>query len=141
MRRLIIFGTGEVAHLAWHYFSFDSPYEVVAFTVDRNFIEHHEFCGLPVIPFDEIANRCLASDHAMFIALGCRVFFRCVQPMSSRALAPRRGWGEFVSELVSFATRVGDLAATWSGGEKVVEQVSQAIRKIPGSGGKYVGVS
>ena len=70
MRRLIIFGTGEVAQLAWHYFSFDSPYEVVAFTVDRNFIEHHEFCGLPVIPFDEIANRCLASDHAMFIALG-----------------------------------------------------------------------
>ena len=41
-----------------------------------------------------------------------------------------------MSELVSFATRVDDLAAIWSGGEKVVEQVSQAVRKIPGFGGK-----
>ena len=56
--------------------------------------------------------------------------------MSSRALAPQRGWGEFLSKLVSFATRVDDLAAIWSGGEKGVEQVSQAVRKIPGLGGK-----
>ena len=73
---------------------------------------------------------------AMFLALGGRVVFRSVQPMSSRALAPRRGWGEFVSELVSFAARFGDLAAIWSGGVKVVEQMPQAIWKIPGFGGK-----
>ena len=31
---LVIFGGGEIAQLAYFYFSTDSEYEVVAFTVD-----------------------------------------------------------------------------------------------------------
>ena len=41
-----------------------------------------------------------------------------------------------MSELVSFAKRIHDLAVLWQSGEKVIEQVSMAIRKIPGFGGK-----
>ena len=73
---------------------------------------------------------------AMFLSLGGRVFFRSVQPMCSRSLAPRRGWGEFVSELLSFAKQVDHLAAIWSGGEQIVEKMSRAIRQIPGFDGK-----
>ena len=73
---------------------------------------------------------------AMFLSLGGRVFFRSVQPMCSRSLAPRRGWGEFVSELLSFAKQVDHLAAIWCGGEKVVENMSRSIRQIPGFDGK-----
>ena len=33
-KRLVIFGAGDIAQLAHFYFSSDSDYEVVAFTVD-----------------------------------------------------------------------------------------------------------
>ena len=73
---------------------------------------------------------------ATFLALGGRVFFRSVEPMKSRSIAPRRGWGDFVSELVCFAKKVDELAALWSRDERAVEHVSQHIRRIPGFGGK-----
>lgn len=66
---LVIFGAGEIAQLAHFYFSTDSTYEVVAFTVDRAFMTSAEFCGLPVIPFDELANRYATDTHDLFIAL------------------------------------------------------------------------
>jgi len=84
----------------------------------------------------KVSDQSKKDADAMFLALGGRVFFRSVEPMKSRGFAPRRGWGEFVSELVCFAKKVDDLAKLWSGGEKVLQQVSQSIRKIPGFGGK-----
>ena len=70
------------------------------------------------------------------MSLGGRVFFQSVDPMKSRAKAPRRGWSEFVSELVSIAKQVHARAALWEGGGEVVEIVSKAIRQISGFGGK-----
>lgn len=66
---LVIFGAGEIAQLAHFYFSTDSNYDVVAFTVDRAFMTSIEFCGLPVIPFEDLANRYTPDTHALFIAL------------------------------------------------------------------------
>ena len=83
----------------------------------------------------QVTEQSKADADTMFLALGGRVFFRSVEPMKSRSIAPRRGWGDFVSELVSFAKKVDELAALWSG-ERAVEHVSQHIRKIPGFGGK-----
>ena len=37
MARLVIFGAGDIARLAHHYFTHDSPHEVAAFVVDRNY--------------------------------------------------------------------------------------------------------
>ena len=72
-----------------------------------------------------------------FLRLGGRVFFPFVEPMKSRSKAPRRGWSEFVSELVSVAQKAHGLAEIWhEGGGRSVELVSKAIRKIPGFGGK-----
>ncbi len=67
--RLVIFGTGNIAEIAHLYFSTDSPYEVVAFTVDGEYLAEREFCGLPVIPFEEVAKTYPPSDCAMFVAL------------------------------------------------------------------------
>lgn len=66
---LIIFGAGDIAQLAHYYFSADSNYEVVAFTVDEAYINETKFCGLPVVPFEEIANRYSRDTHEMFVAL------------------------------------------------------------------------
>ncbi len=71
----------------------------------------------------------------MFLALGGRVFFAHVNPMKSRSRAPRRGWGELVSELVSFAKKAHELASVWLS-DHAVEKIAFEIRKISGFGGK-----
>lgn len=66
---LIIFGAGDIAQLAHLYFSTDSKYEVVAFTADAAYITASEFCGLPVVPFEELVNRYAPDTHDLFVAL------------------------------------------------------------------------
>ena len=75
-----------------------------------------------------------AADQ-IFLQLGGRVFFQSVEPMKSRSKCPRRGWGELVSELVQFAKKAQGLAQLWQGGNAVAD-LSAAIRKISGFGGK-----
>ena len=69
-KRLVIFGIAEQAQLAHYFFSTDSDYDVVAFTVDNAFITTSEFCGLPALPFEEIDKRYPPDEHELFIALG-----------------------------------------------------------------------
>ncbi|MBU3676875.1 MAG: transferase, partial [Chitinophagaceae bacterium] len=52
--KVIIFGTGDIAQLAHYYFTHDSNFEVVAFTVDRAYCQQDNFEQKPLIPFDEI---------------------------------------------------------------------------------------
>lgn len=66
---LIIFGTGEIAQLAKFYFSTDSKYETVAFTVDAAYLIDAKFQGLPVIAFEEVGANYPPSEYEIFIAL------------------------------------------------------------------------
>lgn len=68
-KRLIIFGSGDIAQLAHFYFSTDSEYEVVAFTVDSTYLTDTTFCGLPVVAFEEVTQRYNPEEHECFIAL------------------------------------------------------------------------
>ena len=68
-KHLVIFGTGEIAQLAHYYFSADSDYDVVAFTVDSQYLKDQIFCGLPVIAFENIFEKYPPSTHLLFIAL------------------------------------------------------------------------
>lgn len=67
---LVIFGTSDVAQLAHFYFSTDSQYEVVAFTVDKAYLKDSVFCGLPVVAFEEIFRTYGPDRHDFFVALG-----------------------------------------------------------------------
>lgn len=67
---LVIFGYGDTAQLAHFYFSTDSKYEVVAFTVDSAYLTAPTFCGLPVIAFEELSTHYAPDQHELFIALG-----------------------------------------------------------------------
>ena len=66
---LVIFGTGDIAQLAHFYFSRDSEYEVVAFTVDVAYRTETTFCDLPVIDFEEISKYYLPEQCEIFVAL------------------------------------------------------------------------
>ncbi len=71
----------------------------------------------------------------VFLQLGGKVFFEAVQPMKTRSKAPRHGYGELVSEIVSFARKAAQLADLWRS-ENAVEKVANEIRTISGFGGK-----
>lgn len=68
-KSLVIFGFGDIAQLAHFYFSKDSEYEVVAFTVDSAYLTDKIFCGLPVIPFEEVAEQYEPDQCELFVAL------------------------------------------------------------------------
>ncbi|MBD1878318.1 acetyltransferase [Coleofasciculus sp. FACHB-T130] len=69
MSKIVIFGTGDIAQLAHFYLTHDSNHEVVAFTVDREYLKLSEFCGLPLVPFDEVEQNYSPEVHEMFIAV------------------------------------------------------------------------
>jgi sugar O-acyltransferase (sialic acid O-acetyltransferase NeuD family) len=71
-QRVIIFGTGEIAQVAHFYLTHDSPYEVIAFTVDREFKKENQFMGLPVVPFDNVAEVYPPDAYKMFLPLSYR---------------------------------------------------------------------
>jgi sugar O-acyltransferase (sialic acid O-acetyltransferase NeuD family) len=67
--KLVIFGSGDIAQLAHYYLSTDSNYEVVAFTVDAAYLTRTDFCGLPIVAFEEITDRYSPDTHEIFVAL------------------------------------------------------------------------
>lgn len=69
MKKLVIFGAGDIAQLAHYYFTRHTDYQVAAFTVDAQYIKASEFCGLPVVAFEDVAQRHPPEGHDMFIAL------------------------------------------------------------------------
>jgi sugar O-acyltransferase (sialic acid O-acetyltransferase NeuD family) len=69
-KSLVIFGIADVAKLAHFYFSTDSEYEVVAFTVDATYRTETTFCDLPVIAFEEISKQYAQEQCEIFVALG-----------------------------------------------------------------------
>ena len=69
-KRLVIFGVGDMAQLAYAYFSDHSEYKVVAFSLDAEFIESNEYCGLPLIPLSKLAILFPADEFEAFVALG-----------------------------------------------------------------------
>lgn len=68
-RDLLIFGTGDIAQLAHHYFSRDSQYTVRGFAVDSAYLKEDVFEGLPVVPFEEATHHFAPAQVDCFIAL------------------------------------------------------------------------
>ena len=68
-KSLVIFGSGDIAQLAHYYFSTDSNFKVVAFTVDANYIKEPEYCGLPVVAFGDVAKKYPPDSYDFFVAL------------------------------------------------------------------------
>ena len=69
-KKLVIFGAGDLAELAYFYFTTDSDYEVVAFSVNSNYLRDSFFCDLPVVPFEEITTHYPPEQYELFVAFG-----------------------------------------------------------------------
>lgn len=135
MKKLVIFGAGDIAQLAHFYFQHDGGREIVAFTVDDAYMDAATFCGLPVVPFSELASRYPPTDFDMFVALSyaklnairCEKYLVCkalgyalASYVSSRATCfPNVSYGEncFILEdntLQPFV-KIGSNVTLWSG--------------------------
>jgi hypothetical protein len=55
--KVVIFGISQLASLAHFYFTHDSNYETVAFTVDQAYLSDTTYHDLPVVPFEDILER------------------------------------------------------------------------------------
>jgi sugar O-acyltransferase (sialic acid O-acetyltransferase NeuD family) len=104
-QKVVIFGATEMAVLMHFYLTHDSSYEVVAFTVNRDYLEKEVFDGLPVVPFEEVGSLYPSANHKMFVALWFGRMNKKRAEMYSQAKA--KGY-----ELISY---ISSKAITWPG--------------------------
>lgn len=69
MSKIIIFGAGDIARLAYYYFKTDSSHEVVAFSVDKAFKKSDAFLDLPLVSFEEVSLIYSPKEYKMFIGM------------------------------------------------------------------------
>lgn len=134
-QKIVIVGDGETAELAYEYFTHDSPHEVVAFSVERDYRKKDELFGLPVIDFELIEDRFPPAAHRAFVAVSyvklnrvrARLFaeakrkgYALTSYVSSRAFV----WhnveiGEncfiFENNVVQYGVKIGNNVVLWSG--------------------------
>lgn len=68
-KKLVIFGIGDIAQIANYYFEIDSNYDVVAFTVNKEFIKEDTFENKKIIPFEQLTEIYSTEEVEVFIAL------------------------------------------------------------------------
>jgi sugar O-acyltransferase (sialic acid O-acetyltransferase NeuD family) len=133
--KIIIFGGGETALLAYEYFTHDSEYIVSAFSLDEAYIENEEVCGLPVVDIESIKEKFPPNEFKAFVAVSSTKLnrvrkqlyerveamgYQLVSYISSRAFVwpnVKIGKNCFILEdntLQPF-TQVGDNVVLWSG--------------------------
>ena len=163
MRKLVIFGTGDIAQLAHYYFATDSDYEPCAFTVDRDFLDEEVVAGLPVVAFDAVAELYPPEEHDLFVALsysklngvrkerfeaaGAMGFSRASYVSSRASMLNGGAVGEncFVLEdnTVQPFVRIGDNVTLWSGNHighhSVIGDHSFVSSHVVVSGGVAIG--
>jgi sugar O-acyltransferase (sialic acid O-acetyltransferase NeuD family) len=70
VRKLILFGNGRGADVAYRFMSRDTQHEIVGFTVDQAYIQDRTFHGLPLVPFETVETVYPPEEYRMLILLG-----------------------------------------------------------------------
>ncbi len=68
-RQLIILGDSAFAEIAYEYFTHDSDYEVVAFSVEREYLTKNTLLGLPVVALETLEEAYPPAQHSVYAAL------------------------------------------------------------------------
>ncbi len=101
--KLVIFGSGNFASLAWYVLKHDSPHEVVGFTVNAAWCKTSTHHDLPLVPFESLEQYFPPAETALMVPLG---WADCNRLRAARyAEAKERGY--------TFATYVSSRAMVW----------------------------
>jgi sugar O-acyltransferase (sialic acid O-acetyltransferase NeuD family) len=104
VEKVIVFGNATQALLSYFLLTHDSPYQVVAFTVDGKYLKERELQGLPVLAFDEIESVYPPDSHKMHVpVLGWTPKLRAEKYNQAKA----KGY-----ELINY---ISSKAVTWPG--------------------------
>lgn len=134
-RNVVIVGDGSFAEVAYEYFTHDSPYDVVAFSVEEKHRTKDGLFGLDVVPFETLDRVCPVADCDVFVAIGFMKLnrvrtalartakekgFGLASYVSSRAFVwPNVKLGEhafiFEDNTVQPFVRIGNNVTLWSG--------------------------
>lgn len=99
--KIVIFGIGEIAELADFYFTHDSAFEVVGFTVDAAYLKDPKFRGRPVVPFENVTQSFPPEDYGLFVAIS---YSGLNELRTARVAAARAAGYRLVSYVSSRAT-------------------------------------
>lgn len=134
-QRIVVVGDGETAELAYEYFTHDSTYEVVAFSVETAYLKRTTLFDLPVVPFEQLETLYPPSEYPVFVAISytklnrvrARLYldakargYRFVSYVSSRAFVWRNvriGENCFILEhnVLQYSVTIGNNVVLWSG--------------------------
>jgi sugar O-acyltransferase (sialic acid O-acetyltransferase NeuD family) len=95
--KLVLVGDSLFAEIACEYFTHDSPYEVVAYAVERDFRKRDELLGLPVVDFESLTERYPPGDHAVYVAL----VYTQLNRLRARLATAAKGRGYSLASYVS----------------------------------------
>lgn len=70
MKDIVIFGANDFGRLLKYYIDNDDPRSVVAFTMDKEFIEEDSFCGIPVVDFENVEKKYPQEKYELMIGIG-----------------------------------------------------------------------
>ena len=131
----VIFGTGGFAEVVDFYLARDSEFTVVGFTATGEAASKSEFCGRPLVPFEDVTARFPPAEHKMFIAVGytklnavreqfCKDARRLGYQLLSYVCSKATHWGDtrigdnvfvFESNTIQPFVSLGDGTILWSG--------------------------
>lgn len=69
---ILIYGAGPFGELMRYYFCKDTDCEVLAFTVDKEYLPQAPSTDLPVFSFEEVIGKFPPSKHQIFVSIGYR---------------------------------------------------------------------
>ncbi|MEO6284003.1 MAG: acetyltransferase [Dyadobacter sp.] len=101
MAKIIVFGVLDTAELAHYYLTHDSEHEVAAFTINRQYLEHDSFKGVPVVAFEDVETIFPPSEYSFFAPMTGRNMNRNREGIYNEAKA--KGY-QFISYISSKAT-------------------------------------
>jgi len=133
--KILIIGAGEFAEIVYEYFTYDSPYDVIAFSAEKNYLKKETLFGLPVVPFEELEKLYNPVKYKAFVAITytqlnrvrTRLYteakkkgFSLVSYVSSKAFVWRNAViGEncfiFENNVIQYSVEIGNNVIMWSG--------------------------
>lgn len=69
---VVLFGIGQIAEVAKTYIEWEGTHKIVAFTVHREFMEHDQKDGLPVVAWEDLEQSHPSSQVSLFCAVSFR---------------------------------------------------------------------
>jgi sugar O-acyltransferase (sialic acid O-acetyltransferase NeuD family) len=70
MSKVVLFGTGRGADVAYRFLARDSEHQICAFAVDRRHLDRERFHERPVVAFEDVEHHFPPDEYKMFALLG-----------------------------------------------------------------------